>query len=390
MNSLARPVRMLLLALVLATGGGFGVASAQTPTSSFDPGQFTFNLQPLVQGLNQPVQLVDPDDGSGRMFIVQKSGQILIFKDGAVSDTPYLDISSQVSGDSEQGLLSMAPHPDFGKSGRFYIDYTDTAGDTQIEEWSVSTDNADTADPATAKTILSVDQPFPNHNGGLLLFGPDGYLYIGLGDGGSQGDPNGNGQNQGVLLGKILRINIDNSEGDLPYSIPKDNPFAGSKDARSEIWAYGLRNPWRFSFDRETGDLYIGDVGQGEYEEADFAGQQGGLNFGWNITEGTSCYAQADCDQSGITLPFFTYKHSDGSGCSITGGYVYRGEAIKADQGAYIAGDYCSGYVWAINPATGDVSDKVETGLSISSFAEDADGELYVIDLNGAIYSVGA
>jgi glucose/arabinose dehydrogenase len=334
------------------------------------------------------VQVVDPDDGSGRMFIIQQTGQVVILQDDAITGT-LLDISGQISTGSEQGLLSIALHPDFAKNGRFYIDYTDGNGNTQVEQWAISKDDPNVADPASATTILSVEQPFPNHNGGLLMFGPDGYLYVGLGDGGSQGDPNGNGQNLGVLLGKILRIDIDQTEGDLPYAIPKDNPFVGRVDARSEIWAYGLRNPWRFSFDRQTGDLYIADVGQGEVEEANFqpAGE-GGLNYGWNLMEGTNCYLEADCDQSGLTLPFFEYTHSSGAGCSISGGYVYRGEAIPALSGAYLAGDYCTGYIWAVNPQTGVATDAMESGLSISSFGEDASGELYVVDLNGGIYKI--
>ncbi|HQY31130.1 MAG TPA: PQQ-dependent sugar dehydrogenase, partial [Thermomicrobiales bacterium] len=278
---------------------------------------------------------------------------------------------------------------DFARNGLLYIDYTDPEGNSQIEEWRISKDDPNIADPATARTILSVAQPYPNHNGGLLLFGLDGYLYIGLGDGGSQGDPNQNGQNTGVLLGKILRIDIDHTEGDLPYAIPADNPFVGQDGARAEIWTYGLRNPWRFSFDRETGDLYIGDVGQGEYEEADFqpAGQ-GGLNFGWNTMEGPSCYLESDCDQSGLILPFFFYTHSSGDGCSITGGYVYRGSEHSDWQGAYITGDYCSGLVWAVNAHTGTVSGAIETGTQISSFAEDAAGEIYLVDYNGTIFAM--
>jgi glucose/arabinose dehydrogenase len=364
------------------------VVSAQTPTSSFDPAGYSPNFEPVVTGLSSPVQMVDPGDDSGRFFVAQQSGQVVIVQDGAVTGN-LLDISGQISTGSEQGLLSIALHPEFSKNGRLYIDYTDVNGNTQIEEWALSADDQNVADPASAKTILTVEQPYPNHNGGLLMFGPDGYLYIGLGDGGSQGDPNGNGQNLGVLLGKILRIDIDHTDGDLPYAIPTDNPFIDRDDARSEIWAYGLRNPWRFSFDRETGDLYIGDVGQSEIEEADFqpAGD-GGLNFGWNAMEGSQCYSAADCDQSAYSLPFFEYTHSSGAGCSISGGYVYRGDAIEGLKGAYLAGDYCTGYLWAVNPETGAATDALETGLSISSFAEDAAGELYIVDLNGGIYKL--
>jgi glucose/arabinose dehydrogenase len=384
-----RPARrtLVILALALLTIGSLG-APVAAQQSEFDPSTFALNTQLLVDGLTSPVQLVDANDGTGRMFIVQKTGQVLIFKDGAVASKPFLDISGHVSGSSEQGLLSIALHPKFKENGTFFIDYTDRNGNSQIERWAVSKDNPDVADPDSATTILEQDQPFPNHNGGLLLFGPDNYLYTGFGDGGSGGDPEGNGQDLGVLLGKILRIDVDHTVEDLPYAIPSDNPFINRNDARSEIWAYGLRNPWRFSFDRETGDLYIADVGQGQYEEADFnpAGK-GGLNFGWVITEGPHCYEQDTCDQTGLTLPFFSYTHQEG-GCSITGGYVYRGNAIPSLSGAYLAGDYCSGLVWAVNPETGAASAPVETNLSISSFAEDAEGELYLIDLNGAIYKI--
>lgn len=390
MNHRSRSGRLLLpILLAIMTFTGPLLVSAQTPSSSFDPAGYSLNLEAVVTGLASPVQIVDPDDGSGRMFIVQQTGQVLILEDGAITGT-LLDISGQISTSSEQGLLSIAVHPDFAETGLLYIDYTDTAGNTQIEEWTISADDPNTADPASARTILSVDQPAENHNGGLLMFGPDGYLYIGLGDGGNQGDPNGNGQNLGVLLGKILRIDIDHTEGDLPYAIPEDNPFADSDEARSEIWAYGLRNPWRFSFDKETGDLYIGDVGQGNWEEADFqpAGE-GGYNFGWNTMEANDCYAVANCDPSAFTLPFFYYSHDSG-GCSITGGYVYRGEAVENLSSGYLVGDYCTGYIWAVNPETGATSDAMTSGLAISSFGEDASGELYVVDLNGGIYKVVA
>ena len=380
-------VRLLLIAAfaLLATVSLGNAVSAQK--SGFDPAKYTLQTTKVVDGLDAPLDMVDPNDGSGRMFIVEKGGRVLILKDGQVQPDPFLDISAQVSTGSEQGLLSIALHPDFKTNGTLFIDYTDTDGNSQIERWNVSKDNPDLADPASAETILSVEQPYANHNGGLLLFGPDGYLYIGFGDGGSQGDPNGNGQNLGVLLAKILRIDVDHTDGDLPYAIPRDNPFVGQEGARGEIWAYGLRNPWRFSFDRETGDLYIADVGGGQYEEVDYdpAGK-GGLNFGWVTMEGPECSNGADCDRTGLTMPFFSYTHD--FGCSITGGYLYRGTAIKDLVGGYIAADYCSGLVWAINPETGKATEPMQSGASVSSFAEDADGELYLIDLNGAIYKI--
>jgi glucose/arabinose dehydrogenase len=384
--------RLVTRLLVIAALGLLATVPLIVTTVAQDDGddspEFAFQTELLVDGLTAPVQLVHANDGSGRMFIVQKGGQVLVLKDGEVLPEPLLDISGQISTGSEQGLLSIALHPDFAENGAFFIDYTDNEGNSQIERWQISADNPDRADPESTVMLLSVDQPYANHNGGLLLFGPDGYLYIGFGDGGSGGDPEGNAQNLGTLLGKILRIDVDGTEEDLPYAIPDDNPFLDRDDARSEIWAYGLRNPWRFSFDRDTGDLYIGDVGQNAIEEADLApAGQGGLNFGWVILEGPTCFLEEDCDQTGLTPPFFWYNQDDG-GCSITGGYVYRGEAIPDLTGAYLVGDYCSGYLWVVDPESGEASAPIETEISISSFAEDADGELYLVDLGGAIYKI--
>ncbi|HET8523186.1 MAG TPA: PQQ-dependent sugar dehydrogenase [Thermomicrobiales bacterium] len=380
----------LIFALML-----LGPLAAPVFAAPFDPSTFSVKLTEIASGLSQPLEVVDPDDGSGRLFIVEKTGTVRILKDGKVSDTPFLDISDHVSNGSEQGLLSLAFDPKFKKTGALYIDYTNSDGNTRVERWHVAKDNPDQADPNSAFQILAVDQPYPNHNGGLLMFGPDGNLYIGLGDGGSQGDPNGNGQNLNTLLGKILRIHVDpaNSDSDHPYTVPKNNPFVDKQDARPEIWAYGLRNPWRFSFDRKTGDLYIADVGQSTYEEIDVqpANSQGGQNYGWNIMEGVSCYATSPCDQSGLTLPVFTYTHD--SGCSVTGGFVYRGKAYSSLDGIYLFADYCSGLLWGLgNNADGAwvASAPVDTGLSVSSFGEDANGELYVADLNGGVYKVSA
>jgi glucose/arabinose dehydrogenase len=244
------------------------------------------------------------------------------------------------------------------------------------------------ADPESAEQVVFVDQPFPNHNGGQVVFGPDGYLYIGLGDGGSQGDPNNNGQDLSTLLGSILRIDVDNAEGDKPYAIPDDNPFVDDPNAAPEVWDFGLRNPWRFSFDRETGELYIADVGGGTYEEINFepAGE-GGVNYGWVIMEGTECYQEAGCDTDGLTLPVAEYTHE--FGCSVTGGYVYRGDDQESLIGLYFFADYCSGLLWALGRnEAGEwiMSEPVETGLAISSFGEDRNGEIYVTDLNGGVY----
>jgi glucose/arabinose dehydrogenase len=344
-------------------------------------------LATVVSGLDQPLYLTAPA-GDQRLFIVEKTGHIRIVNDGELLPAPFLDLSAAVSTGSEQGLLSMVFHPDYASNGFFYVDYTDIDGNTHVTRYSVSAGDPDVADPASAKTILTVEQPFANHNGGLLLFGPDGKLYIGLGDGGSGGDPFGNGQNLGTLLGKILRIDVD--AGD-PYAVPPDNPFVGRAGARGEIWAYGLRNPWRFAFDTATNRLYIADVGQNAWEEVNVVpADQGGQNFGWNIMEGTHCYGASSCNQSGLTLPVLEYSHGDG--CSITGGYVYRGSLVPDVVGQYFYSDYCSGFLRSFSfdgatagpPITWDVGDNG----NVQSFGEDAAGELYVLSTNGTVYRV--
>ncbi len=345
-------------------------------------------LTPVATGLSSPLYLTAPA-GDPRLFVVEKTGAIRIVKDGALLPTPFLDLSGAVSNGGEQGLLSMAFHPDYATNGFFYVDYTDLDGNTQVVRYGVQAGNPDAADPASAKTILTVEQPFANHNGGLLLFGPDGKLYIGLGDGGSGGDPLGNGQSLGTLLGKILRIDVD--AGD-PYAVPADNPFVGHAGARGEIWAYGLRNPWRFAFDAESDRLYIADVGQGAWEEVDVVpAGDGGRNFGWNIMEGAHCYNASSCDQTSLTLPVLEYSHADG--CSITGGFVYRGSLAPAVRGQYFYSDYCSGFLRsftfdgtaATDTTTWDVGD---IG-NVQSFGEDAAGELYILSTNGTVYRVG-
>jgi glucose/arabinose dehydrogenase len=282
----------------------------------------------------------------------------------------------------------MAFHPEYESNGFFYVDYTDADGNTRVVRYAVSAADPDAADPTSAKLILAVEQPFSNHNGGLLLFGPDGKLYIGLGDGGSGGDPRGNGQNLGTLLGTILRIDVD--EGD-PYTIPSDNPFVGRADARGEIWAYGLRNPWRFAFDGAAGLLYIADVGQSAWEEVNVvAADVGGMNFGWNIMEGAHCYGASGCDESGLTLPVLEYGHDEG--CSITGGYVYRGTLVPDVVGQYFYSDYCTSFLRSFSFADGAVTDRIDWSVGdigrVQSFGEDAAGELYVLSTNGTVYRV--
>ncbi len=379
----------LFVALVVAIPALVTTGAVAQNATPADPTTAKFKLVEVLTGLNQPVDLVDPDDGSQRLFIVEKTGQVLIYHDKQLLDTPFLDIGSLVSGGSEQGLLSLAFHPDFKSNGAFFVDYTDVNGDSNIVRYKVSADDPNVADPNSAEQIMFVDQPFENHNGGLVEFGPDGYLYIGFGDGGSQGDPNGNGQNLSEPLASILRIDVDHTDGDKAYAIPKDNPFVDDPNAAPEVWDYGLRNPWRFSFDRETGDLYIADVGGTAIEEINFepAGS-GGFNYGWVIMEGNECYGGGtDCDQSGLTLPVAQYTHD--FGCSVTGGYVYRGDNQQTLYGLYFFADYCSGLMWALGRnADGNwiMSDPVETNLAVSSFGEDRNGEIYVVDLNGGLY----
>jgi hypothetical protein len=309
---------------------------------------------------------------------------------------PFLDISSLVSSGGERGLLGVAFHPDYAHNGLFYVNYTNIAGDTVVARYSVSAD-PDLADPGSASILLTISQPFSNHNGGQLQFGPDGYLYIGVGDGGSGGDPGNRAQDLGLLLGKILRIDVDvdKNAADL-YYIPLDNPFVGPGDgALDEIWAWGLRNPWRFSFDRLTGDLFIADVGQNSWEEVDFQPDTstGGENYGWRLMEGNSCYnPPTSCNDGTLTLPILVYDHS--AGCAVTGGYRYRGSKNPDLYGLYLYGDYCSGRIWgAQEDGLGGWSSRVllDTNFSISSFGEDESGEIYFAHLaasNGAIYKV--
>ena len=344
----------------------------------FDPASVDLELEPVAEGLDSPLGVTHAGDGSGRLFIVEQTGAIRVMRDGEILEEPFLDVGGLIVAGGEQGLLGLAFHPDYARNGRFFVDYTDVNGDTVVAEYTVS-DDPDRADEDSARTLLQVDQPFSNHNGGQLDFGPDGYLYIALGDGGSAGDPDGNGQNTGVLLGKLLRLDLDSGD---PYGIPPDNPFANG-GGEPEIWAYGLRNPWRFSFDSKTDDLWIADVGQGEFEEINRRpAAAGGLNYGWDQMEGLECYEGGDCDPAGKIVPISGYDHD--LGCSVTGGYVYRGKDFPELRGGYVFGDYCSGVIWAIDATEGEFTEPVElmsSGLSISSFGLDEVGELYLTDL---------
>jgi len=333
----------------------------------------------VLSGFTRPVHVTHAGDGSGRIFVVEQAGRIRILDNGVVLPTPFLDITSRVASTGEQGLLSVAFPPGYPAKMYFYVYYTPVPGDnTVVARYRVTADN-NIADSTSETIVLRVPQPFGNHNGGQLAFGPDGYLYIGKGDGGGGGDPLNSGQRTDTLLGKILRIDVES--GAATYAIPPDNPFRGVAGG-GEIWALGLRNPWRFSFDRGTGDLYVGDVGQGTFEEIDFqpAGDNVGRNYGWNIMEGGSCYppGTVGCDQTGLALPVFAYDHS--LGCSVTGGYVYRGAAFPSLQGVYLFGDYCSGRIWGLkrNGAAWDNALLLSPAWNISTFGEDEEGNVYV------------
>jgi glucose/arabinose dehydrogenase len=343
-------------------------------------------LEEVASGLSDPLYLTAPA-GDSRLFVVEQGGRIRVIKNGQLLPTPFLDITPRVATGSEQGLLSVAFHPSYASNGFFYINFKDPDRITRIERYSVSS-NPDVADEGSAKLILTISQPFPNHNGGLNLFGPDGMLYIGTGDGGSGGDPEGNGQNLGTLLGKILRIDVDHGD---PYSIPADNPFVGRAGARPEIWAYGLRNPWRFSFDKRGGVLYIADVGQDRFEEVNVVpSNAGGINYGWNTMEGSSCFTVASCSQTGLQLPVLVYDHS--SGCSVTGGYAYRGSITNGPIGHYFYSDYCAGFLKSFRYQKGGATDQrtydVGSIGSITSFGEDSSGELYMTSSNGRVYRI--
>jgi len=362
--------------------------ASPTPTpAAGDPTGLHVTIEPLVTGLTAPLLVTNAGDGSGRLFVVEQGGRIRIVEAGRLVERPFLDLSGRITSGGERGLLGLAFHPGFGPSEpRFYADYTDPDGNTVVSEFKASTSDPDVADPASERVLLHIGQPFANHNGGGLAFGPDGDLYVGMGDGGAGGDPFGNGQDHDVLLGKLLRIGVEPSGGQ-PYTIPPDNPFAASGGA-GEVFAIGLRNPWRFSFDRATDDLWIGDVGQGAWEEIDRAraadGGGRGLDYGWNVMEGRSCYGATTCDQTGLTLPIAVYDHS--LGCAVIGGYVYRGSALPALDGVYLFSDECSGRIWGLSSGGSDDQQPVQladTGAAIASFGEDEAGELYAADLAG-------
>jgi len=397
-------LRLPLGVVLLASLWGCGGATPTEPTPSPSPSSGTcaagtpvtgtppLTTQLVVRGLSAPLDLQVPPGDRARLFVVEQGGRIRIVRNGAIVSAPFLDISGRIASGGEQGLLGLAFHPRYAENGRFYVNYTDRQGDSHVSEFRVSA-NADVADANSERELLFVQQPFDNHNGGGLAFGNDGFLYAGFGDGGSGGDPFRNGQSLGTQLGKMLRIDVDRGN---PFAIPSDNPFANTSGAVPSIWAYGLRNPFRFSFDRSTGDVYIGDVGQNNVEEIDvgLASRRGGENYGWNVMEGSECFRPATgCDRAGLTLPVAEYGHADG--CSVTGGVVYRGCRMPGYAGTYFYSDYCDAFVRSFRLVNGQATDardwtaQLGRGLNRpTSFGTDADGEVYLVDHDGEVYKI--
>ncbi|MBW3590642.1 MAG: PQQ-dependent sugar dehydrogenase [Actinobacteria bacterium] len=391
------------LATVLLVGscgaGSGGSDSAGSSERGLDTAAQAPSPPPLDSGppalervgdFSQPTYLTSPPDDA-RVFVVEKGGRIVEMVDGQARTPAFLDISGEVSTGSEQGLLSVAFAPDFADSGLLYINYTDPSGATQIEEWQVDPGDADRAEPESRRTLLTIDQPYSNHNGGLIRFDPDGMLVIGMGDGGSRGDPENRAQDLQSLLGKMLRIDPGSPSDGRPYGIPDDNPFVDSGDARPEIWAYGLRNPWRWSFDGD--DFYVADVGQNRVEEVNYVepGNQAGANYGWSRYEGNEVYdSSLEIDESNLVSPILTYPNDSGN-CSVTGGGVYRGP-VKSLSGYYLYGDFCGGVVKGFRVANGRAVDirtfedmQVE---SLSSFGLDSAGDMYVLSLSGGVFKI--
>ena len=372
-------VALPAILLISCSGGAGQSLSVTAPATSI-------SLTQVVGVFTNPLAISNAGDGSGRLFVVEQGGAVKIVRNGAVAAQPFLNVSSLVTAGGEQGLLGLAFPPGFSARQNFYVNYINRTGigNTVIARFAVGSD-PDRANPASRQELLTIVQPFANHNGGQLAFGPDGLLYIGSGDGGSGGDPLGNARNTASLLGKILRLDV--LSGASPYAVPAGNPFG------NEIWAYGLRNPWRFSFDRQSGDLYLADVGQSAREEINFqpAGSGAGVNYGWNTMEGSLCFLSPSCSSAGLTLPVAEYDHGAGD-CSVTGGYVYRGSS-PALRGTYLYGDFCSGRIWGLrhNGVAWENRLLLDSTLQISTFGEDEGGELYVADYAaGAIFRISA
>ncbi|MDH5527063.1 MAG: PQQ-dependent sugar dehydrogenase [Nitrospirota bacterium] len=401
---------MPLLPLVLSLLTLFAVPAlaADVEVRVADKAPMALALEPVASGLSRPVFLTHSGAGDGRLFVVEQGGRIRVLDGRGGKAAVFADLRPMISGTGEErGLLGLAFHPQFKKNGQLFVYLTDRRGDILLARLNVTPKQPDRVDPASFKVLLRIDNPAPNHNGGMIAFGPDGYLYIGVGDGGGAGDPFENAQNSYSLMGKILRIDV-NGDSEHPYRIPPDNPFLRRNTHRPEIWALGLRNPWRFSFDRASGDLFIADVGQDHWEEVNFLpkGSEAGKDFGWNKMEGRHCFPPDSefrdtksgrrqikkCDYG--EMPIVEYSHE--LGCSVTGGYVYRGSRVSGMDGVYLMGDYCSGAIWGVTPRRDDparfiMRPYLETDLRISSFGEGPDGEVYVLDRKGGgVYQIVA
>jgi len=383
-----KPAALVLIATLAACGGGGGGGGDAAPPASRP---LALAASVAVSGLSEPLFATAPA-GDARLFVVERAGRIVIVQGGARSPTPFLDISARVGTSGEGGLLSMAFDPQYARNGFFYVYFTETSGDIAIERFRVSPANPNLAEPAPLRILTIPHRTFSNHKGGLVRFGPDGFLYLGTGDGGGGGDPLGNAQNLGSLLGKLLRIDVNNASAASPYSIPATNPFVAQPNRRAEIWAYGLRNPWRYAFDPPTGRLYIADVGQARIEEVDVtAADSAGLNYGWNVTEGSSCLGADPCDKTGVTLPVLEYAHDASGGCSITGGFVYRGNAIPEIQGRYFYSDLCSGWLRSFVFSAGVATERqqfIADMGTVVSFGEDGQKELYVLTAAGQVLRI--
>lgn len=372
---------------LLAVVAGLGLCTLGAVAAAAQLDGLSVRVELVAQGFSNPLLLTHAGDGSGRRFVVEQDGLVkIIDPDGSVRPTPFLDISNLTNGTGERGLLGFAFHPQFASNGEVYASFTRLNGNLVIARFRLSSD-PQVVDPASLETLLVVPQPFSNHNGGHLAFGPDGFLYASMGDGGSGGDPNNQGQRPNTLLGTLLRLDVDRTDPGLAYGIPPSNPFVGDTSGRDEVWAFGLRNPWRFSFDRQTGDLFIGDVGQSAREEIDFqpASSSGGENYGWRLMEGSACFEPSSgCQTPDLVLPILEYGRDEG--VSVTGGYRYRGSAQPALTGVYVFGDFGSGRIWGAVPRADGSWQRsllLLSNLAISSFGEDQAGELYVVDYGG-------
>lgn len=376
------PVAAMLASLISFSCGG---TTSSPAAGNPPPVVIQYGLVELISGLTNPVDLQLPPDATDRIFVVEQAGIVRVIQSGVLLATPFIDIGTRVTAGGERGLLGLAFHPDYSNNRRIFLSYTRTvSGQLQsvVAEYVTSISDPNSADTAE-RIVLTIDQPFDNHNGGQIQFGPDGYLYMGLGDGGSGGDPQGNGQNMNTLLGKILRIDVNSVQ---PYAVPADNPFVGQNGIRPEIWAAGFRNPWRFSFDRTTGRLFAADVGQDTFEEVDLISKAG--NYGWNIMEGSYCFQPRNgCSSNGLELPIAEYDHNEGS--AVTGGFIYRGTLMSELRGRYIFGDFGSGRIWSLTETTPGVWTRslvLDTEINISCFGLERTDELLVSDYGGRLF----